>query len=194
MWAFLSRPKLVRNTDGTEKEQWAISLLLPMEDASSQAFIATIKQAFVDAYGRVKPGPNGWPFKRYVKDDGTETDLWVVGFSKNVKTKRGVELSPPVVQDSKGNPWPPDCLIGNGSEGKIAYSIWNWDSPVGGKGVSLNLDAVRILVHQEYVPANPADAFGDPEEGAVAPALKAAAADPDPFADLGPASDEEIPF
>jgi len=166
MWAKVLRPGVVNKGKESEKEQWSIDLLLSKADAAAQAFVKTLKQAFIDAHGSAsKPGPNGLPFKTYLDQNGDETQLWQFAFKRNVVTKRGIELSAPAVQDAKGTPWPEDVLIGNGSTGKVAFSTWTWTNPEGGKGLSLNLEAVRVLHLVEYSAPDTSAAFGEPEEG-----------------------------
>lgn len=166
MWAKVLRPGVANRGKDTEREQWSVDLLLSKADAQAQAFAKAIKQAFIDAHGNAsRPGPNGLPFKTYVDQKGDETDLWQFSFKRNTETYRGTALPPPAVQDAKGNAWPKDVLIGNGSAGKVAYTIWDWNNPEGGKGVSLNLEGVRVLHLVEYAPPDASAAFGEPEEG-----------------------------
>lgn len=168
MWAKVLMPGVVNKGKESEKEQWSIDLLLSKADAAAQAFAKSIKQAFIDAHGSSsKPGPNGLPFKTYLDQNGDETQLWQFAFKRNVVTKRGIELPPPAVQDAKGTPWPKDVLIGNGSTGKVAFSTWSWTNPEGGKGVSLNLEGVRVLHLVEYSAPDVSCAFGDAEDGYV---------------------------
>lgn len=189
MWAQVLKPGIQNRGKPSEKEVWSVDLLLPKSDPEAQAFVTSIKKLFVHEFGTAaRPGQNGMPFKTYLDDQGNETDLWKIAFSRNTVTKRGTELSPPAVQDAKGNPWPKDLLIGNGSTGKVAFTYFPWDNPEGGKGVSLQLEAVRVITLQEYAPPSPADAFGEPEEGFTLPA---AATEDD---DWGTPSDEEAPF
>jgi hypothetical protein len=83
-------------------------------------------------------------------------------------------------------------LIGNGSTGKVAFTYYSWDSPEGGKGISLQLEAVRVITYQPYTPPNHAAAFGDAEEGFALPEQESG--DPDPFGLGGDPSEEEVPF
>jgi hypothetical protein len=101
-----------------------------------------------------------------------------------------------MVQDAKGNPWPVDVAIGNGSVCKLAYSYYLWDNERGGKGLTLQLLGVRVLQHVPYaMQAVDPGVFGAPEEGTDATTLAPAAADPFGFdAAEGPASTEEVPW
>lgn len=167
-WAKVLRPGVVNRGKDNEKEIYSIDLLLSKADANAQAFVKALKQAFVDAHGAGnKPGPNGLPFKTYTDNNGDETELWQFTFKRNTITPRGIELPPPSVQDAKGQPWPKDVLIGNGSTGKVAFTTWSWTNPEGGKGISANLEAVRVLHHVPYETPNPGNAFGEPEDGYV---------------------------
>lgn len=192
MWAAVLKPKLKNAGKSDEKMVYECDLLLGMADKDAQALIGTIKGVFSGRFGaNARPGSKGIPVRRYVDEDDNETDIWKLSFSRNVVTARGAALPPPVVQDAKGNPWPADLLIGNGSEGKVAFRAWTWDNE-GGKGVSLELHGVRVLSHVPYQAADAAAAFGAPEPGCDLAALNPA--DPPAGADAEPASQEEVPW
>ena len=178
MWAKVLTPGIQNAGKKDEKEAYSIDLLMPKGDPEAEAFVKSLKQLFLSQHGTAsRPGQNGLPYKTYRNDDGDETDIWKFSFSRNTVTRRGNPLPPPAVQDASGQPWPRDMLIGNGSTGKIAFTYFAWDSEEGGKGISLQLEAVRVITFQPYVPPNHAEAFGAAEEGFVLP-KQAASADP----------------
>lgn len=202
MWAKVLRPGIANRGKPGEREQWSVDLLLAKSDAEAQQFIKGLKGAFLAAHGAAsRPGPNGLPWRNFINEQGDELDIWQVSFKRNCQTSRGADLAPPIVQDAKGTSWPADVLIGNGSVGKVAFDVWSWSNPEGGKGISLNLHGVRVLHLVEYAPPNASEAFGDAEDGYVltgneprvqASATAAPAAEPG-WGD-GSSSDEEIPF
>lgn len=168
MWAKVLRPGIAGRGTDNEKEQWSVDLLLSKGDAEAQAFAKLLKEAFIEAHGSTsRPGSHGLPWKTFKDESGEETDLWQFSFKRNVRTRAGAELTPPVVQDAAGSRWPEDVLVGNGSSGKVAFSIWSWNNPEAGKGISLNLEGVRVLHLVEYAPPDPGIAFGAPEKGFV---------------------------
>lgn len=190
MWAQVLKPGVQNRGKETEKEVWSVDMLLEKSDAAAQAFVTSIKKLFVQEFGTAaRPGPNGLPFKTYLNEQGDETSLWKITFSRNTVTKRGTELSPPAVQDAKGKPWPKELLIGNGSTGKIAFTYYSWDNPDGGKGISLQLEALRVITLQEYTPPNPVDAFGEPEDGFSLPAATTGGINWE-----GSGDEDEVPF
>jgi hypothetical protein len=169
MWPALFRPRVQNKGKSDEKEAWQVDMLLPMCDAGAQAFVNYLRKLFTDSHGaQARPGGKGLPYKRFVDQTGKETDLWIVKFAKNTVTARGTVLSAPVVTDSQGNPWPEELLIGNGSTGKIAFDYYPWDNE-GGKGISLQVEAVRVLDFKHYVPPQATAVFGDPEPGFILP-------------------------
>jgi hypothetical protein len=190
MWAKVLTPGIQNAGKASEKEAYSIELLMPKGDPEAEAFVKKLKGLFIAEHGNAsRPGQNGLPCKTYLNEKGEETGLWKFSFNRNTTTKRGTELPPPVVQDAKGQPWPKDHLIGNGSTGKVAFTYYAWDSPEGGKGISLQLEAVRVITFVEYAPPNHAAAFGDAEEGYELPFQPAG---DDPFG--GESSEEDIPF
>lgn len=198
LFANVLKPKLVK-CDSGDKLQYGIVLLQadPEQDPIAKQFVGSLHKAFMEKYGgNAKYGANGKKWKRetLTNEEGIEvpTGLVRITFSRDTATSRGIELPPPMVQDAKGNPWPVDVAIGNGSVCKIAYSIWPWDHPVGGKGLTLQLLGVRVLNHVPYVmQAVDPGVFGAPEDGTDATTLAPAAADP-----FGPDGDglAEVPW
>lgn len=208
LFANVLTPKLVNRDKPSEKLQYGIILLQSSTDTdpACKAFIGSLHKIFMDRFGgNAKYGPNGRPWKKEVQTlaDGTEqeTGLVRISFTRDTQTRSGAELPPPRVEDAKGNPWPKGVAIGNGSVCRIAFSTYCWDNAEGGKGISLNLLAVRVLQHVPYT-AGVVDAgvFGAPEEGVdasqLAPAAPAPSQSDSPFDDgwAEPASSEEIPF
>ena len=190
MWAKVLAPGIVNQGKPDEKEQWSVDLLLSKADAEAQAFVKMLKEEFIASHGSAsRPGPHGLPFKAHRDYEGNETDLWQFTFKRSVRTLRGVELSPPAVQDAKGTSWPTDVLIGNGSTGKVAFHVWSWSNSEAGKGISLGLEGLRILHLVEYAPPNPAAAFGDPEDGFEVKTLVGTAVD-----QAFSSQEAEIPF
>jgi hypothetical protein len=166
-------PKTVNRGKGNEKQQYGIVLLQadPEQDPTAKAFIGSLHKAFMDKFGgNAKYGPNGRPWKKetVVNPDGSETPTGLVRitFSRDLATRNGLELPPPIVQDSRNQAWPTNIAIGNGSVCRLAYSVYCWDNQDGGKGITLNLLAVRVLAHVPFVAGGvDAGVFGAPEEG-----------------------------
>jgi hypothetical protein len=197
IFANVLRPKALNQGKASEKLQYGIVLLQadPETDPDAKAFIGSLHKAFMERFGgNAKYGANGRPWKKEVltRLDGTEepTGLTRISFSRDTVTRSGMELPPPLVQDSRGNPWPTSVAIGNGSVCRIAYSPYLWDNIDGGRGISLNLLAVRVLTHVPYnVGSVSPDVFGASEAGVDASSLQ----DTGPQADMFGGS-EEIPF
>lgn len=173
LFANVLRPKVVNQGKHNEKLQYGIVLLQasPETDATAKLFIGSLHKEFMDRFGgNAKYGPNGRPWKKETLTDEhgveTPTGLTRISFTRDTVTARGMELPAPMVQDAKGNPWPPTTPIGNGSVCRIAFSTYLWDNNEGGKGITLNLLAVRVLQHVPYqANAVAPDVFGPPEEG-----------------------------
>jgi len=199
IFANVLKPKTVNQGKNNEKLQYGIVLLQadPETDPDAKAFIGSLHRTFMERFGgNAKYGANGRPWKKEVitRLDGTEeaTGLTRISFTRDTATRSGMELPPPIVQDSRGNPWPINLAIGNGSICRIAYSPYLWDNIDGGKGISLNLLAVRVLAHVPYNVGSVApDVFGAPEAGVVASDIQASEPQADPF---GSPDSDGIPF
>jgi len=200
IFANILKPRVVNQGKHNEKLQYGIVLLQadPEADATAKAFIGSLHKEFMNRYGvTAKYGANGRPWKKETITDQngveTPTGLVRISFTRDTMTRSGTELPAPMVQDAKGNPWPAAVPIGSGSVCRIAYSTYLWDNIDGGKGISLNLLAVRVLSHVSYNPGTvPPLAFGPPEQGVDASTLQADESESDPFG--GPESTEEVPF
>lgn len=211
-WAKVFEPEENR-LDPTKPRTWGIELALPAESKECLALVQTIEGELARIHGAgAKVSDKGWPFKEDVDHEtGQSTGKLLFRFKKNETTQRGKTLSPPLVYDSRKNPWPADTLIGNGSTVKVAFSCWGWENQIRQKGVSLWLDAVQVLDLVPYERVSAADAFGV-ENGYVVetpaaafPAAEPAAAQPMSMSERlrqrsmqvaaeAQAIEEEIPF
>lgn len=80
-----------------------------------------------------------------VKED-KEGDL-IFKVKRKVKSKKGKEFDPPIVQDEEGNEF--KKLVGNGSEVKVKFTGYEWEA-LGSAGKSGWLDEVTIIKHVAY--------------------------------------------
>ena len=182
-WAKVFEPD--EPVEAGKSRQWSIDLVLSGQEQSTFDFIARIEELMQTANGAgAKIDAKGWPLKNEVVD-GAETGNVIFTFRRNETSQKGSAISPPVVVDSKRNPWPADLLIGNGSKGKVAFDFYGWDSKTvrGAKGLSLWLEFVQVIELVEYVRTAPSDVFAE-EEGYEAPVAAAAL----PFEDESPAA------
>ena len=197
----LFRPKVVSKGKEDEKLQYGIVFLQAEDDPAAKAFIGSLHREFMNHFGgNATYGANGKPWKqeKVTDENGVETSTGLVRvtFNRDKVTRSGFELPPPMVQDAKGNPWPSNVAIGHGSICKIGFSSFVWPKngvvTQAGRGISLNLLAVRVLSHVPYTMQSlDANAFGAPEEGTDVTTL---AADEDQLGFGGPASSEEVPW
>ena len=63
------------------------------------------------------------------------------------------------VYDNDNREWDKQTKIGNGSKGRIAFSLYGWDFPGKGVGVTAQLKAVQVIEHVAYDASGPSD-FG----------------------------------
>lgn len=109
-------------------------------------------------------------------------------FKQNYKvTKKDgtvIEFDVPVF-DAMKDEWDKDVKIGNGSEGRVAYSIYTWDVPSMGVGATLRLKALQVIDHVSY--SRDASDFGFGDDG-----------EEDGFQGMGefeePLKNKDIPF
>lgn len=150
--------------DGDGPRAWSVNLLLDPNDPSTVEFIEKLEAEFAELHGsgKIKYSANAWPFgEDTTKDEQgrkVPTGKMRLNFKRKETTARGDVKSPPVVTDSKLNPWPAAKLIGNGSKIRVAFQPWGWDTPTG-KGMSLELMQVQVLDHVAYESAEDAPVF-----------------------------------
>lgn len=143
---------------------WSVSLLLDPNDPTTVEFIEKLEAEFAELHGtgKIKYSPYAWPFG----DDTTKdeqgrkvpTGKMRFNFKRKETTAAGDLKTPPVVTDSKLNPWPASKLIGNGSKIRVAFQPWGWETQTG-KGMSLELLQVQVLDHVSYETADDAPVF-----------------------------------
>lgn len=162
---------------------WSITLLLDPEDPETITFVERLEEAFAEFHGKIdKVATNGWPFgDETIKDDKgrpMKTGKLKFNFKRKEQLANGSFKQPPLITDSKLNPWPQDQLIGNGSKVRVAFSPWSWAGP-SGKGMSLELEQVQVLDLVSY--SNETENPFQVEDGyVVAPAVPETAFEAEP--------------
>lgn len=164
--------KVLEPADGYEEgdpRAWSVELALDPADPETIAFIEKIELLFVEVNGPgAKQAKNAWPFADQLDKDKNPTGKIRFRFKRTETSAKGNVMSPPVIVDSKKNLWPQDCLIGNGSKVKVAFSAWGWtEKRSGAKGISLTLESLQVIDLVSYERLDAASAFGE-EEGYVA--------------------------
>lgn len=164
--------KVLEPADGYEEgdpRAWSIDLVLDPTEAETIAFIEKLEALFEETNGPgAKQAKNCWPFADQVDQNKNPTGKLRFRFKRTETSARGNLMSPPVIVDAKKNPWPQDCLIGNGSKVKVAFTAWGWtEKRSGAKGISLTLESLQVLDLVAYERIDAASAFGE-EEGYVA--------------------------
>jgi hypothetical protein len=164
--------KVFEPADGYEEEDpraWSIELALDPGDPDTIAFIEKIEALYDELHGAgAKQAKNCWPFADQKDRDNNPTGLMRFRFKRTETSAKGNLMSPPVIVDAKKNPWPADCLIGNGSKVKVAFTHWGWtEKRSGAKGISLTLESLQVLDLVPYERVDASSAFGE-EEGYVA--------------------------
>lgn len=126
-WAHLVEPR--QQMDPEKPLAWSVDLLLPLGEATSQAFLEKLERQFVEAHGSKKRrSDKGEPWKL---DKEQPNQLMVVKFKAQQLTRRdGSQASGPRLIDASKQPWN-GAAIGNGSRLVIAYVIHGWDRPEG---------------------------------------------------------------
>ena len=164
--------KVLEPADGYEEgdpRAWSIELALDPTEADTIAFIEKLEDLFEELHGAgAKQAKNCWPFADQTDRDGNPTGKLRFRFKRTETSAKGNLMSPPVIVDAKKNRWPEDCLIGNGSKVKVAFTAWGWtEKRSGAKGISLTLESLQVLDLVAYERVDAASAFGE-EDGYVA--------------------------
>jgi hypothetical protein len=165
-WAQILEP--VKSLDPNKPDLWKVDLVTPWNQESyelTQALEVVYTQEFG---GNSSPAEHGWPFKMETMD-GRETGNIIFTFKRNTINNNGRPVSRPIVVDSARNPWPRGLLIGNGSEGIVAFSPFTWRNNLNRCGISLYLDAVQVLSHVPYESLDAETVFDAVPGGFVAP-------------------------
>jgi hypothetical protein len=169
LYPCLFKPRIRNKGLTSERWEWSISLEASAEEQQARTFVEEIYGIFCNLNPGLRPGKNGLPYFEVKAEDGRGTGIWRFNFSRRQVRGNGSPNLPPMVEDASGAPWPQDLLIGNGSIVKVGFTAWRWNpNGEGGPGIGLELEAVRVLMHADYVPPPPPDykgCFGGPEPG-----------------------------
>lgn len=164
--------KVLEPADGYEEgdpRAWSIELALDPSEPDTIAFIEKLEALYDELHGAgAKQAKNCWPFADQTDRDNNPTGLIRFRFKRTETSAKGKLMSSPVIVDAKLNRWPADCLIGNGSKVKVAFTHWGWtEKRSGAKGISLTLESLQVLDLVPYERVDASSAFGE-EEGYVA--------------------------
>lgn len=173
-WAKVLPDQLSMN-DFAKEKQWSVDVA---PDAKGMSVLKELKLA----------GPNG---KVKDKKDGRGQ---FISFRQSEFKKDGAKNDPIKITDSKGNDWPTDKKIGNGSVADVKFSFTDFGAGKYGSYIK----AIRVLKHvpyvaQEFAPLSEDDEyFQSGEEEANEPQT----GDENPVEQDAPEPelDDEVPF
>ena len=152
-----------RNDMDTEKpDYWSTDFVLSAADPSADEFIQMLTEQLEALHGtKKKRHKHAFPWKT-----AEDEPVYIFKFKLNQYERRdGTLSSGPRVVDAKKHAWPEDKWVGNGSKGRILFTIYDWDNATSGCGITLQPSAAQILNLVPYNPPNPADAFEEVEDG-----------------------------
>jgi hypothetical protein len=164
----LAKPRVTENDDGSESSQYEITMAMPKTAPATKAFIADLTRMLQSSAedkhgGKVK----AVTLKHYPIKDGDEMadsnedgkydnfrDHWVITAKSNFK---------PDAIDINGDPLLTTDELYSGAWYKIQVSTWAWENKKGGRGVSINLEAVIKMKDDKRIGGGvkAADAFKD---------------------------------
>ena len=157
------------DTKFDENGQYKSDLKMPMDVAAP--LIEKLKKIYRDHTGKAHPksperdNRNAF-FYIETDDEGEETGNVVFKLRvKNKITKKGdLWDRRPAQFDARGRPLANPKNIGGGSELKVSFEVYCWQTPTGGKGMSLQPEAVQIINLLEFNGQRDASAYGFGEE------------------------------
>lgn len=167
-WAKVFEPQ--DPLEAGKSREWSIQLVLDPQEHKTMDFLTQLDDLFKEINGKAKVARDGIPYKEEVdKDTNEPTGLVTIKFKRKETSNKGNLIPPPLVIDSKRNPWDEDTLIGNGSKVKIKFSAYGWDAVTGtGRGLSLWLEALQVVDLVPYEARDMAEGFDEVEGGYVA--------------------------
>ena len=133
----------------TKLPTWSCELLLSQDNQAHQQWLLMMEDQLQSAHpGAPKISRNGLPWQqgeKTEKDD--DTGLVIVRFKLPCFTRKDGSTSPgPKVIDADKQPWDQAVEIGNGSQVRIAASIYPWSGP-SGVGMTLEPMHVQVIAH-----------------------------------------------
>lgn len=157
----LDRPDTKFDENGTYKAD----LRVPADRAD--ALIKKLSKIYRDHTGKVHPKHPERDNKNafyYIETDEDGEETGNVVFKLRVKNKitRKGELwdRRPAQFDARGKPIRNPKRVGGGSELIVSFEVYLWQTPTGGKGMSLQPEAVQIISLEEYDGTKSADSYG----------------------------------
>jgi len=175
-WAHIVEADKQFNPEGDFK----IDLIFEIADATHLTFLKQLRAMHQknkdDMMASKKPCEHE-PWSKYKDEDGKETDKkYVVKFKTTYK---------PLLVDARGNKWPEDTLVGNGSNVKVCFSP-NAYFTGSNSGTNLYLNGVQIIDLVPYKEESFEDLGFVKEDGFDITAHYSDQGTENPFADKGP--------
>lgn len=165
-WAQILEP--TKSLDDSKPDLWKVDLVTPWNQVAYE-LTQVLEAIYTQTYGpNATPAEHAWPYKMETMD-GKDTGNVVFTFKRNTINSNGRPVGRPIVVDAARNPWPRGLLIGNGSEGIVAFSPYAWRNNLNRCGISLYLEAVQVLSHVPYESLDAEAVFDEVPGGFVAP-------------------------
>jgi hypothetical protein len=186
-WCNLIEPR--HQFDKSKPLAWTCDLVLENKNKEHAQFLLDLEDQFTSLHGsRKRRAEKGFPWKADKENPATHT---VVKFkAQQFQRKDGSLADGPKIIDAKKTPWD-GATIGNGSTGRLAFTIYDWEGD-NGCGITLEPKALQIIHFEAYEASNAVDAFGE-VDGYSQPGV-ASAFDNEPADDDWGASEEEAPY
>ena len=180
-WAHIVKPDTQFDPEGKFK----IELIFEISNATHLTFLKQLRDIHDKNKDAMRSQKKPCEKEPWIQYTDTETqkkdkDKYVVRFKSSYH---------PFLADARGNKWPKDTLVGNGSKVKVAFSP-NAYSTGSNSGTNLYLNGVQIIDLVPYKEASFEDLGFQQEEGFDVAAHYSDAGTESPFADKGP----EDPF
>ena len=172
-WCNMIEPR--HQFDKSKPLAWTCDMLLLNNNPEHQKFLLELEDQFTALHGsRKRRAEKGFPWK---PDKEKPESITVLKFkSQQFQRKDGSFADGPKIIDARKHPWD-GSAIGNGSTGRIAFTIYDWEGETG-CGITLQPQALQVIEFEPYEAKDPTDAFGEVEGYSVSSAADSFGEDP----------------
>ena len=192
-WVKVLGEPVPNKMEPTKPRSWGLEIHFLPEDPDFLRLSLSTEQVFLEAHGpNATKGESPYGWGEVLDKEKNPTGYMRFRVGRNETSKQGRKFDPPTVIDAAKRRWPENLQIGNGSIGKVAYTIYTWKNAYGKCGVSLGLEGVQVLEHVPYG-GSAMDAFAEEDAPTATAAIADQPVQPTPFDD-SPVSEEELPY
>ena len=162
-WAKVFGPPRKNKKFPTKKPCWEVDVVLDLNNEKHVQWIEWVEAQYQVHHGSRAKSTHWNPIKH---DKNIKNQMRCTMRLNQFELQNGGLSGPPDVFAGggiegfvKGQPWPPEIEIGNGSKGKVKFEVYGWGEG-SDNGLSLNVRAIQVTEYLAFERSASAASYG----------------------------------